>query len=162
MFTGDAATHGGRSSARQSLHHVTPPPFTQTWADAFRDAVNSDVAYRQAGLQWQSPLAFVLDDGAPVGLIGPVALEMLLDRGLCHTARIMSPDACTAPFVFRAGYDTWKEIMTGALDPVAAVMRGHVRLTGNVAALMMHARAISALVRCAQAVPTQYTDQPAA
>ena len=141
---------------------MTPPLFSQAWANALRDAVNADVSYRQAGLQWQSPLAFVLDDGAPVGLIGPVALEMLLDRGLCHTARIMSPDACTAPFVFRADYGTWKEIMTGALDPVAAVMRGQVRLTGDVNALMMHARAITALVRCAQTIPTHYSDQPAA
>lgn len=136
-------------------------PFTQGWADAFRDAVNSDLVYRQAGLQWQSPVALVLDDGAPVGLIGPVALELNLDRGLCNTARIMSPDACTAPFVFRADYATWREIMDGALDPVAAVMNGKVRLTGNMVALMMHARAVTALVRCAQQVPTRYPDQPA-
>ncbi len=138
---------------------MTSPPFTQSWADAFRDAVNGDVSYRQAGLQWQSPLAFVLDDGAPVGLIGPVALGLTLDRGRCNTARIMSPDACTAPFVFRADYGTWKEVMSGALDPVAAVMHGKVRLTGNMVALMMHSHAVTALVRCAQAVPTSFPDQ---
>lgn len=141
---------------------MTPPLFSQAWADALREAINSDLEFRQVALQWQSPLAFVLDDGAPVGLIGPVALEMLIDRGLCNTARIMSPDACTAPFVFRAEYDTWREIMKGKLDPMAAVMRGQMRLTGNAAALMMHARVISALVRCAQAVPTEFSDQPAA
>jgi putative sterol carrier protein len=143
-------------------HLVPPSLFSQAWADAFRDAVNADLEYRQVGLQWQATIGFVLDDGAPVGLIGPVALELVVDRGLCHTARIISPDACTAPVIIRTGYETWREILIGALDPVTAVMRGQVRLTGNAAALMMHARALSALVRCAQSVSAEYPDQPAA
>jgi putative sterol carrier protein len=141
---------------------VPPSLFSQAWADAFRDAVNADLEYRQIGLQWQATIAFVLDDGAPVGLVGPVALELVVDRGLCHTARIISPDACTAPVIIRTGYETWREILMGAQDPVAAVMRGQVRLTGNAAALMMHARALTALVRCAQTVSAEYPDQPAA
>lgn len=141
---------------------MNTPPFTQIWADAFRDAVNRDVTYRHAGLGWSSTLALVLDDGAPVGLVGPVALELSLDRGLCNTARIISPDACNSQFVLHADYDTWKDVMAGAEEPMAAVLRGQVRLTGHVGTLMMHARAITALVRCAQSVPTQYPDQPAA
>lgn len=141
---------------------MTSSLFSQSWADAFRDAVNADLEFRQVGLNWQSTIGFVLDDGAPVGLIGPVALELVVDRGLCHTARIISPDACAAPLVIRTGYDTWREILMGALDPVAAVMRGQVRLTGNAAALMIHGRAISALVRCAQTISADYPDQPAA
>ncbi len=144
------------------MFNVTSPPFTQNWADAFRDAVNRDVTYRQAGIGWTSTVAFVLDDGAPVGLIGPVALELTLDRGLCNMARIISPDACIATFVFRSDYATWMEVMSGAADPMAAVMRGQIRLSGNVATLMMHARAITALVHCAQSVSGAVSDQPAA
>ncbi len=144
------------------VFNVTSTPFTQNWADAFRDAVNRDVTYRQAGIGWTETVALVLDDGAPVGLIGPVALEVTLDRGLCNMARIISPDACIAAFVFRADYATWMEVMGGGVDPMAAVMRGQIRLTGNVATLMMHARAITALVRCAQSVSSVESDQPAA
>jgi putative sterol carrier protein len=54
------------------------------------------------------------------------------------------------------------EVMGGATDPVTAVMRGQIRLTGNVATLMMHGPAITALVRCAQSVTSQISDQPAA
>jgi putative sterol carrier protein len=142
--------------------NVTSPPFTQNWADAFRDAVNRDVTYRQAGIGWTSTVALVLDDGAPVGLIGPVALELTLDRGLCNMARIISPDACIAAFVFRSDYATWMDVMSGAVEPMTAVMRGQIRLTGNVATLMMHARAITALVHCAQSLSGAVSDQPAA
>lgn len=142
--------------------NVTSLPFTQNWADAFRDAVNRDVTYRQAGIGWTETVALVLDDGAPVGLVGPVALEVSLDRGLCNTARIISPDACIATFVFRADFATWMEVMSGAVEPMAAVMRGEIRLTGNIATLMMHARAITALVHCAQSVSGVVSDQPAA
>lgn len=146
-----------------SPRFITPPSlFSQAWADAFREAVNADLDFRKEGIHWQGTIGFVLDDGAPVGLIGPVALELVLDRGLCNTARIISPDACGAPLVIRTGYETWREILLGALDPVAAVMRGQVRLHGNAAELMMHARAVSALVKCAQTVSAEYGDQPAA
>jgi len=148
--------------ALRFVQTVTTLPFTQAWADAIRDVVNRDVTYRQAGLGWTSTVALVLDDGAPVGLIGPVALELSLDRGLCNTARIISPDACIAPFVFRGDYAVWMEVLGGAMDPVTAVMRGQIRLTGNVATLMMHGPAITALVRCAHSVTSQISDQPAA
>ncbi|MBK6485534.1 MAG: SCP2 sterol-binding domain-containing protein [Gemmatimonadetes bacterium] len=153
---------GVLSSRHYRVHSVTTPPFTQSWADAFRDAVNRDVPYRQAGIGWTATVALVLDDGAPVGLIGPVALEVTLDRGLCNNARIISPDACVATFVFRGDYDAWMEVMGGAMDPVAAVMRGQIRLTGDVATLMTHGPALTALVRCAQSVTRDVSDQPAA
>lgn len=137
-------------------------PFSQAWADAFREAINADVTYRRSATRWQSPLAFVLDDGAPVGLIGPVALELTLDRGLCNMARIISPDACTAPYVLRADYATWRRIIQGDLDPMQAVVRGEVRLSGNLMALMLHAQAVTSLVACARQVPTQYPDDPRA
>jgi hypothetical protein len=77
-------------------------PFTQPWADAFCAAVNADAAYREASLGWTWPIALVLTDGAPIGVVGPVAIELALDRGTCRTARIISPDAVTAPFVLGA------------------------------------------------------------
>jgi len=141
---------------------VTTPPFTQTWADAFRHVVNNDLVFRDAGRGWSAPLALVLDNGAPIGLIGPVAMEISMDGGVCQSARIISPDACTAPFVVRAGFETWRAILDGSLDPLAAVMRGEVSLTGELRDLMMHARAITALAQCARAVSNDYPDQPAA
>lgn len=150
------------SSRRDCVHTVTTPPFTQHWADAFRDAVNRDVPYRHAGIGWTATVALVLDDGAPVGLIGPVALEVTLDRGLCNNARIISPDACVAALVFRGDYNAWIEVMGGAMDPVAAVMRGQIRLTGDVATLLTHGTALTALVRCAQSVTVHASGQPAA
>jgi putative sterol carrier protein len=134
-------------------------PFTQPWADAFCAAVNADVAYRDASLGWTWPIALVLTDGAPIGVVGPVAIELSLDRGTCHTAGIISPDAVTAPFVLRAPYPVWKEIMRGGLDPVAAVTRGAVELSGPLATLLLHARSATALLRAAQSVPTHYPDE---
>ncbi|MEO6446659.1 MAG: hypothetical protein ABIZ91_09290 [Gemmatimonadaceae bacterium] len=141
---------------------MTIPPFTQSWADAFRDAINRDLSYREAAFGWTTPLAFVLDDGAPVGLIGPVALEMNIDQGRCMAARLISPDACTSPLVFRASYDVWRDVMEGTLDPVTAVAKGTLQLTGTMGAIVPHVRAIQALVHCARAVPTMYNDEPAA
>lgn len=134
----------------------TLPPFTQSWADAFRRAVNADVTYREAGHAWNWPLAFILDDGAPVGLIGPVALELVMERGACRSARIISPDACTSPFVFRAPYEAWKLAMSGDEDVVMLVLRGTISFSGSLGTLATHARAMTALLRCAQELPTDF------
>jgi putative sterol carrier protein len=139
---------------------VLTPPFTQPWADDLRHAINSDLGYREAGKTWSWPLAFVLDDGAPVGLIGPVALVLALENGVCRSARIISPDACTAPFIFRAPYAEWRRIMQDEQDAVHAVVQGRVSLSGNMNAIITHARSIAALLRCARSVPTDYPSDP--
>lgn len=138
-------------------------PFTPGWAAAFRDAVELDAAYREAAAKWTWPVALVLDAAPELGYAEPVAVELALDRGRCHGAEIRHPGAVTAPFVLRAPYATWKQVMRGELDPLAGVTRGRIGVRGSLATLMLHARAAAALCACARTVPTLFPDEaPAA
>lgn len=134
-------------------------PFTPEWAAAFREAVESDAAYRDAAAKWTWPVAFVLDPAPELGFPDAIAVELALDRGRCHGAEIRHPDALTAPFVLRAPYATWKQVVTGALDPIVGVTHGRIKVQGNLATLMLQARSATALCRCAQAVPTRFPDE---
>ena len=134
-------------------------PFTPDWAAAFRDAIEADAAYRETAAKWTWPVALVLDAAPEIGYHEPVAVELTLDRGRCHDAVIRHPDAVTAPFVLRAPYATWKQVMRGELDPLAGVTRGRIGVKGSLATLMMHARSASALCLCARAVPTRFPDE---
>lgn len=138
---------------------MTVRPFSPEWADAFRAAVESDAAYRRAAAGWTWPMAFVLDPAPELGFPSAVAVELALDRGRCHGAAIVAPEAVRAPFVLRAPYATWKAVVTGALDPIVGVTLRRIAVTGPLMTLLAHARAATALCRCAQAVPTLFPDE---
>ena len=52
-------------------------PFSQPWADAFRDAINADADYRAAAGSWTWPVALLLDPADPaLGYPEPVAVQV--------------------------------------------------------------------------------------
>lgn len=134
-------------------------PFSPGWADAFREAIERDTAYRAAAAKWVWPVAFVLDATPEHGYPEATAVELALDHGRCHAAVIRRPADVSAPIVLRGAYSAWKAIVRGELDPLAAVTRGKLHVQGSVLTLMMHAKAATALVACARAVPTRFPDE---
>ncbi|MGZ8377405.1 MAG: SCP2 sterol-binding domain-containing protein [Gemmatirosa sp.] len=136
-------------------------PFTQPWADAFRDAINADADYRAAASGWTWPVALLLDPPEPaLGYPEPVAVQVALDRGTAGEARMLPGSAADADIVLGADYATWKQVVRGGLDPVGAVVSGRIRLVrGSLMTLMMHVNAAKALVACAAQVPTAFPDE---
>ena len=88
-----------------------------------------------------------------------VAVELTLDRGRCHNAVIVTGNAVAAAIVLTAPYQVWKSVVKGELDPLVGVTRGKIAVKGSLATLMMHAKAATALVACARAVPTEFPDE---
>jgi putative sterol carrier protein len=134
-------------------------PFSTEWADAFRAAINADTEYAAIAKSWTWPVALVLDATPAYGYPHPTAVQLTLDRGTCSSALIMPPHTVSATFVLRADYGTWKEVMVEGLDPIIAVTNGRIKFTGPLGTLMMHAKAASALVNAARAVPTNFPDE---
>lgn len=134
-------------------------PFSAEWAAAFHEAIEADASYRELAAKWTWPVALVLDAAPDIGYPDAVAVELTLDRGRCHAAVIRHPDAVTAPFILRAPYAVWKQVVRGELDPLAGVTRGKIGVKGSLATLMTHARSASALCNCARAIPTRFPDE---
>lgn len=134
-------------------------PFTAAWAEAFREAIESDTAYRDAAAKWTWPVAIVMESAPQFGYPEPVAVELALDRGRCHGASLRARTEVTAPFVLTAPYATWKSVVRGELDPLVGVTRGRIAVQGSLATLMLNAKSAAALVSCARAVPTTFPDE---
>ncbi len=134
-------------------------PFSAEWADAFRAAVDASDAYKAIAGGWRWPIAFVLEATPELGYTDAVAVELTFDGGRCSAAALRHPEAVTAPFVLRAGYATWKEVVTGALDPMAGVSRGRIGVTGPLMTLLLHSRVAGALCACARTLPTAFPDE---
>ncbi len=134
-------------------------PFSAEWAEAFKDAIEADTRYRDVAVKWTWPVALVLQPAPEYGYHEPVAVELTLDRGRCHSAVVHSRDAVTAPFVLTASYPVWKSVVRGELDPLVGVTRGKISVQGSLGILMMHAKSAAALCACAQNVPTAFPDE---
>lgn len=134
-------------------------PFTAEWATAFRDAIEADASYRDAAAKWTWPVALVMQAAPEYGYPDSVAVELTLERGRCHEAVIRSADTVSAAIVLTAPYHIWKSVVKGELDPLVGVTRGKIAVKGSLATLMMHAKAATALVACARAVPTEFPDE---
>lgn len=134
-------------------------PFSPEWAAALQASINADPTYAKAASKWTWPVALVLDAAPDLGYAEPVAVELALDKGHCHGATIVAPAAVTAPFTLRASYATWKQVVQGKLDAVAAVTAGQVKFTGRLTTLLLHMNAAKALVGAAQMVPTAFPDE---
>lgn len=135
------------------------PPFTQPWADAFRDVVNASEAYRSAGAAWRWPVALVLDRAPAFGYDVDTAMLVELEDGECRRAELVDATTLDAPFVISGPYEIWKEVVRGKLDPIAAIMRRQMRLRGPIATLVQHFGTAKALVECAALVPTSFPDE---
>jgi putative sterol carrier protein len=132
-------------------------PFTQGWADAFQQAINSNEAYRAAGSGWTWPLALSLSADPARGYPQDVAIELDLANGHCSAVRLKLGEKATTDFVLRGDFGAWEQVVRGTLDPVVAVTMGKLKLVqGSLTTLMMQTKAAKALVACAQLVETDF------
>ena len=134
-------------------------PFSQPWADAFCDAINASVAYRESARGWTWPLALVLERAPEYGYAEDTAVVLDLDRGECRSARVLPAAHADAPFAVRGPYDAWKAVARGALDPVAGIMLRRLTLVGPLATLLAHVQSARELVSCAARVETDFPDE---
>jgi putative sterol carrier protein len=129
------------------------PAFTQPWADALMQVVNSDPGYAAEGKGWTNPVALVAEPGPE--LTSGIAVQLDLQAGKCASSVSIAPAEVTAPYVLTANLATWIEIVREKMDPLLMVARGKVKLTkGSLGTLMMNAKGAKALVACAQEIDT--------
>jgi putative sterol carrier protein len=134
------------------------------WLSIYRTRINGSPEYREAAATWEGAVAFAFEAEPDHNV--PEDLWALLDlwHGECREARMLSSeDASTAPYVIRAPYSRWKEVVRGDLDPVKGMMQGKLKLQGDLATIVRYVRAANELVHLTMQVPTEFLDErPAA
>jgi putative sterol carrier protein len=133
------------------------------WMTAYEDLINASTEYREAAATWEGAIAFVFEAEPDRGV--PSDLWAILDlwHGECRGARLIGPEeGSSAPYVIRAPYSRWKEVLRGDLDPVKGMMQGKLGLQGDLATIVRYIRAADELVNLTTQVPTQFLDEQAA
>jgi putative sterol carrier protein len=130
------------------------------WMSIYEDRINGSSEYREAAATWEGAVAFVFEAEPDRGV--PADLWALLDlwHGECRGARMLEPaEGERAPYVIRAPYSRWKEVLRGDLDPVKGMMQGKLKVQGDLAMIVRYVRAANELVNLTTQVPTEFLDE---
>lgn len=136
---------------------------SEGWMAAYEKLINASSEYREAAATWEGAIAFVFEAEPDRGV--PSDLWAILDlwHGECRGAQLIGPEeGSAAPYVIRAPYSRWKEVLRGDLDPVKGMMQGKLALQGDLAAIVRYIRAADELVNLTTQVPTEFLDEQAA
>ena len=125
--------------------------FTQSWIEAWCQALQNDTTYNEAAKNWQGAIIFTMLADAEAGLPEDRSVYLDLSGGNCHGGRIATPDDFeAAPYVVTGEAAAWMELLEGQTDPLMSLMSGKLRLTkGNMMSLIPRTAAARALLQVA-------------
>lgn len=130
--------------------------FSQDWVGAWRQAIQASEELRIKN-GWRWPLVLV---ARGVGRIEERAVFLDLCDGECREARVATAqDLEQVPYILSAELAIWKRLMERALEPLAGIMKGQLKLVrGSVASLLPYASAARELVAAAIRVETRFPE----
>jgi len=125
--------------------------FSDAWVSAWAAEINGSGAFRAAGARWESAFVFEMEADPALGIAARRSVFVDLSHGECRAGRAATPeDAERAAYVLRAPAAVWKQVLTGELEPVGALMIGLMDLSrGSLASLAPHVSAAKELLAAA-------------
>lgn len=133
---------------------------TDAWFQAFRERIQASATYRDAASTWEGEIAFRVQADPSRGIPRDVYAILDLWHGECRSARVVDAETAErAPYLIRATYTRWKDVLAGDLDPVKGMMQGKLKVRGNLPTILRYVSAAHELVRLTGEVDTTYPDE---
>ena len=132
------------------------------WASAYKDAINSNPAYKTAGKDWtHGVVAMVVKADPALRIAEDTGMWLDVHAGECRDCRLVSAaEAQNAAFVIVASYARWKEVIKKEVDPIKAMMQGKLKLTkGHMPTIVKYVNASRELVESTSRVATKFRDE---
>jgi putative sterol carrier protein len=161
--TSDEAAHPAHSpnGASAAVYQAAQKPakhkpFTESWAAAYHEALNTNTAYYAASTRWDAgAVALVTLPEMRQNITNITAVLLDLNHGKCRSAGLvtLSEAMQKAAFVIEGDYATWMEVLAGNLSPLGAITRGKLRLKkGALTRLLPFTKSAAELVKTAQLI----------
>jgi len=129
------------------------------WTAAFKDAINANEGYAEAGKGWtHGKVAYVVKARPELGIDEDIAMILDLHAGKCRGAEVVDREgAQEADFVIVAEFERWKEVLSGQVDPTKSMMQNHLKLEkGHLPTIVKYVVASKELVKSAFDIDTDY------
>ena len=130
--------------------------FSEEWAQRWREVLSTRPAYQEAARTWEGSVAVVMTRNGSAAEKRAIFLDLW--HGHCREARVARDDDLeSARFVLSGSGAAWRDVLTGRLAPLMAVMSGKIRLTrGSMAALVPYAAAARELLAAAMEMEIEF------
>lgn len=133
---------------------------TDAWFQALIGRINGSDDYREAASDWEGGISFLIEAEPDKGVPEDVWGYLDLWHGACRGGGVVdAEEGGSAPFVIRAPYSRWKEVLLGDLDPTRAMMQGKLRVRGDLPTILRYVRAANELVNLTGQVDTHFPDE---
>ncbi len=132
---------------------------SEEWLQVYAERINASSEYRVAAADWEGDISFVFEAEPDKRVPQDLWARLDLWHGVCSRARMVTPiEGSDAPYIIRAPYTRWKDVLAGDLDPVKGMMQGKLKLQGDLPTIIRYVRAANELVNLTMTVPTEYLD----
>jgi putative sterol carrier protein len=136
---------------------------SKEWCEEAVRVVNADPESVLAGAGWKGDFGLVVE-AEPGKLAKPFTVHLVPDGGKITRYEILrDPDELEElepAYVARAPYSTWKGLILGTVDPVEAVLKRQIRMTGDLQPVMERMRYKGIAERVLSKLETTFADGP--
>lgn len=133
---------------------------SESWAAAYKDALNNNPAYAEAGRDWtHGPVAMVVTADPALGISEDMAILLDVHAGRCNSAEYMNASDARggAKFVIEGSYERWATLIREGGDPIKALMQGRLKMTkGHLPTIIRYVASSKELLQSAQRVPAEF------
>lgn len=132
---------------------------SEGWVKALQETLNKSKEYEKAAKRWKGALITeILEE--PGKLEKPVYLYVNPVEGkIIEAMELKSREEKDAPYVMSAKYSVWKDIIQGKYDGTAAIMKGKMKLKGNMQEMMKNVAASQIMMKEMKKIETVFIDE---
>lgn len=132
---------------------------SQEWCDEWKNALNNDPVVAETGKNWgvgfNGNFLFELQPGSGLEKTSYVYLEA--SAGKCTDARMLKDPSEVEPgFRCLGSYADYKQVVKGEKDFIEGVVKGIMKLKGDMSKIMRNAKFIRAVANSISSFPNEY------
>jgi len=131
---------------------------SEEWIKALQAVLESDEEYKKAGADWEGDIITIVE-AEPGKLDQPFCYYSKPHRGeLVESFKLNSPADKTAEYTISGPYSVWKSIVKREADAMQMMMKGKVRVKGDMQKLLRYAKFQQLGMKALQKVETTFID----
>jgi len=125
------------------------------WIKELSRLLNASASYEKSAKDWEGDFVFVVEPDESFDT--PAYMFLSLFHGQSPDAAMLaSEDEREAPFVIRAPFGVWREVVEGKLNPIQGMMTRKLKLQGDLLKIMRYPKAATEIITCCADIETDF------
>ncbi len=130
------------------------------WILSFERALQGDKKYRDAAKKWEGTVVIHMIGDAKAGIPEDLYVHLDLWHGDCRSVRLVPAETGkNGDYVLTAELDKWQSVLKGELNAVKGMMKGQIKIKGNLAKMVRFAKAANRLVEVTAEVKAKFPNE---